>query len=56
MTETSKRTTADRVVECDACGRRLRLRGAGLVEDGGVLCRECAPVDVACDLDLPTAA
>lgn len=34
------------VTECDGCGRRIALRRAGLVEDGAVLCPDCATLDV----------
>ncbi|HEU4673847.1 MAG TPA: hypothetical protein VFS32_13195 [Candidatus Limnocylindrales bacterium] len=51
MSDTRERPAGERVVECDGCGRALRLGGAGLVEDGAVLCPDCAPLDVAADID-----
>jgi hypothetical protein len=51
MKEKRDRPLGDRVVECDGCGRPLRLGGAGLVEDGAVLCLDCAPTDVRADVE-----
>ncbi len=39
----------ERQAVCDGCGIRVPLTGAGLVEDGGVLCPACADLDVQTD-------
>ncbi|HET7027088.1 MAG TPA: hypothetical protein VFI28_05315 [Candidatus Limnocylindrales bacterium] len=44
-----RRPLADRIAQCDGCGRRFPFRRAGLVEDGAILCSSCANVDVLAD-------
>jgi hypothetical protein len=56
--ESTDRPLRERLAICDGCGRRLLLRRAGLVEDGAVLCHQCArlDVDVTAEEDAPVVA
>jgi hypothetical protein len=56
LVEPTDRPLREIVAECDGCGRRLPLPRAGLVEDGAVLCPDCATLGVEADLELPAAS
>jgi uncharacterized Zn finger protein (UPF0148 family) len=54
--ETNDAPLRERLAICDGCGCGLPLRGAGLVEDGAVLCPTCAQLDVQADAEPPALA